>query len=1152
MPPTHLLTVLLPALLLGYSTFAGPKQSPLRGQSMVRTPIRLMPTRPARGKLDLTNTNQRDKAPPRLGNATIEGVASGERLGGSVALSNSALLIGVYRADRPIGVADLSTGLGAGTVQAHSFSGTGWPNDSVLSPGSDGRIVINEESVADDAFGRSVDIDDTTAVTGMPGDDEAAGWAGAAGVLERSGSGWRVAAKLVPDATQFGVDSVAGWQVGRDVAINGGIIALGAPKASFTDANGQHWAEAGAVLIYRATGTAWAFEAMLTSATPAHFEQFGLSVDIDAGMLVVGIPNADSGSDQDGNQGAIEVFSSSSGLWQRLNRLETPVFTTPGANFGASVAINGSTIAVGEPGYVFERGRAWVLEQAFDGDTDWLDVSSLDLLIPTPPGLPGGARMGAAIDLTDCTVIVGGPGNGVVPTFTGQAWVFTRAANSPNSWNFLNTPLLGINPGDGFGDAVAVNSTTIAVGAWLGGTDDAGTVTLVHVECDCDGDGVPDIHQIAMDPSIDCNLDGLIDSCQILFDPALDCDNNDILDDCQFEPPGAIEWPIAAGGNGNWYRVEVPAQAIDRATAQSIAAAAGGGLASLSATLEAAWVATRTAHDPAVDGELWLGGMQLSGAISPDSSWVWGDAMPWSHTAWAVGEPDDADGVENGATDALIATGSDGGLWTWADADAASTIEGLLIEFSPNCDGNTALDACQIADDPSLDCDVDGTLDSCQLNDGRGSDCNGNGQLDACDIVAGLAEDCDLDGVIDSCALGDGSAFDCNGNGLPDACDIFDGTSDDTDGDGVPDECQLLTINEVLSEPSDIDGDGAANSNDTFVEILNRSGDDVDVSGWRLTIDGATWHLFAAESFIAEGCAGVVTGGGSPTETTFGTGLLQAATYGFLYQLPDPADGTQHNISLRDAANSLIAEFNYDASVSSTGISAVRCPDVTGAIVGHWTCSGVMVSPCRDINGVLYDGCEAPENDPDLDGVLDPFDNCPLIPNADQADCDGDGIGDACAITNGADSDCNGNGVPDTCELLDGSMQDCDDNGLADACEIAFDPTLDCNESGWLDSCEILWGWESDCNENGLVDWCELKEIGGDCDFDGILDVCEEPGDVKGGPDLNGDCIVDVQDLIIVLDDLGCQAPTFCIGDIDGDGDTDTYDLIIIFNVING
>lgn len=36
--------------------------------------------------------------------------------------------------------------------------------------------------------------------------------------------------------------------------------------------------------------------------------------------------------------------------------------------------------------------------------------------------------------------------------------------------------------------------------------------------------------------------------------------------------------------------------------------------------------------------------------------------------------------------------------------------------------------------------------------------------------------------------------------------------------------------------------------------------------------------------------------------------------------------------------------------------------------------------------------------DVDLDGVIDGCDNCRLIPNADQADSDGDGVGDLCEL----------------------------------------------------------------------------------------------------------------------------------------------------------
>jgi len=1084
----------------------------------------------------------------------IEGTAAGERLGGSLALSEEHLLIGVYRAERPLSKFDPAVGPGAGAVQVHTLSAGNWVLDGVLSPGSDGRTVIDELTVEDDALGRSVDIDEMFGIAGMPGDDQAAGWAGAGAVLIRSGSGWRVSEKLVPDAGALGVSTVAGWQVGRSVAIDGDWIALGAPRASFTDSNGVAWAEAGAVLMYRFTGTSWAFERVLISGAPSHFEHFGYAVDIDAGMLVAGIPNADSSNDTNGNQGAIEIFNTSAGAWTRVTRFSAPVFSTTGSRFGESVAVHGSTIAVGEPGYAANRGRAWVLEQAFSGDIDWSAVSSLDLLVPSPPGISGGARMGASIAITDCNILVGGPGNGVVESFTGQAWVFSRASNSENSWTYLELPMLGINPGDGFGDAVALNSTFVAVGAWLGGSLDAGVVTIHEVSCDCDGDGIPDLEQIAADLSIDCNGDGVIDDCQILWDPELDCDGNAVLDSCQFEPPGAFEWPVAQSGNGNWYRVDAPDGDVTRADAVILSLAEGGQLASLNNALEATWVSTRAGHDPKVDGGVWLGGVQVDSAGAADAGWLWEDGIPWSHTNWASGEPDDGDGSENNDENVMSATGTSSGIWVWSDDTELSMLPALLIEFSPNCDGDTELDACQIAQDPSLDCDADGRLDSCQIETGAGADCNGNGQLDSCDITAGIegADDCDGDGLIDSCALGDGSAQDCNDNGIPDTCDIDDGISDDLDGDLVPDECQLLSINEVLANPTDINNDGIADKEDTYVEIVNRTGDELDVSGWRIRVDGTIWHQFGLLSFIDEDCCAVITGSGSPTDEFFGSGLIEPASQGLFVSLPVPSGAGTHTISLFDNADAFLTEFTYDTSTSGAGISATRCPDTFGAITLHSTCvEGVFNSPGRQTEGNLFDGCPAPNNDFDADGVLDSVDNCIITFNPDQDDCDGDGIGDACAVAFGFDTDCDGNGTPDACDLLDGDLLDCDGNGQADVCEIAIDPSLDCNESGSLDTCELADGLETDCNANNVIDACEIDEFGADCDFDGILDICEDPEDVTGGPDLNGDCLVDVADLIIVLDDLGCQGPD-CVGDIDGDGDTDTYDLIEIVNIING
>jgi hypothetical protein len=50
--------------------------------------------------------------------------------------------------------------------------------------------------------------------------------------------------------------------------------------------------------------------------------------------------------------------------------------------------------------------------------------------------------------------------------------------------------------------------------------------------------------------------------------------------------------------------------------------------------------------------------------------------------------------------------------------------------------------------------------------------------------------------------------------------------------------------------------------------------------------------------------------------------------------------------------------------------------------------------------------------DSDGDGVWNSFDNCPFVANPDQADCDGDSLGDACET----DPDANLNGIRDNCE----------------------------------------------------------------------------------------------------------------------------------------
>ncbi len=80
--------------------------------------------------------------------------------------------------------------------------------------------------------------------------------------------------------------------------------------------------------------------------------------------------------------------------------------------------------------------------------------------------------------------------------------------------------------------------------------------------------------------------------------------------------------------------------------------------------------------------------------------------------------------------------------------------------------------------------------------------------------------------------------------------------------------------------------------------------------------------------------------------------------------------------------------------------------------------------------------------DDDSDFVVDCLDNCPTLFNPSQADCDGDGLGDACTIESGIDTDCNSNTIPDQCDIDAGAIDD-NNNNFPDECEVC-DRDCDC------------------------------------------------------------------------------------------------------------
>ena len=144
-----------------------------------------------------------------------------------------------------------------------------------------------------------------------------------------------------------------------------------------------------------------------------------------------------------------------------------------------------------------------------------------------------------------------------------------------------------------------------------------------------------------------------------------------------------------------------------------------------------------------------------------------------------------------------------------------------------------------------------------------------------------------------------------------------------------------LVINEYLADPADnlagdANGDGTRSSSaDEFVEILNRSAEPFDISGFKLSDADSVRHVFAAGTVVPPFETVVVFGGGTPTGA-FGNGadnhmVFKASTGGL--SLNNGGDA----LKLQDALGRVIQEIQFGPVEGGAGQSINRDPDGDGA-----------------------------------------------------------------------------------------------------------------------------------------------------------------------------------------------------------------------------
>ncbi len=345
-------------------------------------------------------------------------------------------------------------------------------------------------------------------------------------------------------------------------------------------------------------------------------------------------------------------------------------------------------------------------------------------------------------------------------------------------------------------------------------------------------------------------------------------------------------------------------------------------------------------------------------------------------------------------------------------ADASDNCALLANADQADTDGDGDGDACDADDDND---GVSDDSDGCDDEDPGLYDANGDGCLD----------DTDLDGVpddVDVCPLGS-DLVDEDGDAVPDACDACLGDplndqdsddlcttedlcpldplgADDEDGDSVCDTDDLCFDGDDLV---DTDGDGYADDCDACPADAENDIDNDDVCG--------DLDVCLGDDTIDPDADGIP----SACDTVCPLDPTNDVDMDSVCGLDDPCpvdagddsdlDGSCDSEDICQGEDDLL-----DTDGDGLPDCQDSCPldlqndgDNDGLCESDDNCEGVANSDQADADGdSIGNVCE---QDSDADRVIDDTDNCPLVANAAQLDTDGDGQGDAC------DADSDGDGV---------------------------------------------------------------------------------------------------------------------------------------------
>ena len=213
----------------------------------------------------------------------------------------------------------------------------------------------------------------------------------------------------------------------------------------------------GVVHIYRKSGTTWRQATLISAATPVVGDQFGASLAIDGTTLVVGTGTGES----------IHVLNRIGSTWRHTSTILTSSVTDEGARFGLAMAAADDWLFVGKASIGSARGAnsgdgrtrsgaVYLFRRATNGEYKFQRVLTPAANLPA-----AGESFGSSIAVSGSTALIGASGYA-----NGTGIVYEFAFDSTAGWESRRTiGTIGLRTGDRFGTSVAITGDRAIISA---------------------------------------------------------------------------------------------------------------------------------------------------------------------------------------------------------------------------------------------------------------------------------------------------------------------------------------------------------------------------------------------------------------------------------------------------------------------------------------------------------------------------------------------------------------------------------------------------------------------------------------------------------------------------------------------------------------